>query len=780
METLIGRTLGRYRLEASLGRGGMAEVFRAVDTQLGRTVAVKVIQPAFAAQEEFRERFLREARLVAALHHPNVLALFDFGDEDGLPYLVMPYVEGGTLSDRMAGRPLPQAAVARWVRHLGAALDAAHEAGVLHRDVKPGNVLLDRGERALLADFGIASAADSSTRLTATGMVVGTPGYMAPELVQGLAASPASDRYALAVLAYEMLSGSPPFTGESSLAILHQHATQPVPPISARDPGLPAALDGFFAAALAKDPAARPASGRQLAEGLAALLPGAEPPTPATATEVTAVSPPRPAPGRASGARAAGSPAPGSAASAAAARGAAAGLPPPATGRRSPSSAMTLLVSPTSPSRSRLARLGRTLAAVVLVALAALVVARVLRHPEATAPAAGPATDGAGSGASGGARPAAALSPPAQPGEPAAEAGGLAPVPEEIAADGGNAAGAEPPPAASAATPAPTPPGPGGAGSPPLTAVPSAPPPPTTAPPAAAPDPVRSAWRQALEQGEEAGGGPTPERRSGGLPRRRPGAAAGREPLRDRAARALESLHERGPLSAADFEAMHRRSAAALARKPEDRLARTQETFARGGLAYLRGDDTAARLALVEMGERHEVPPTALATAPLWAFGQRDPEAPFADWEVAIIYGDAREEGLAMVDRHLAAEPDDFRAGLGRAFLLRLHGRGEEALSGAGELYRRAAAAEAPEAPAIALFAAEELALAKRWGEALDWYRRAAAGGGQLAAVAGLQGGRVAAEELGDAPAARNLLDAACTAGSALACQRARLLAPAP
>ncbi len=268
-----GQRLGRYRLEELLGQGGMAEVWRATDEKLDRAVAVKVILAAHARDPHFRERFEREAKLVASLDHPNVLPVYDYGDEEGVPWLVMPFLDGGTLRDRMAEGPVPFARAVSWVRQLGGALDAAHAAGILHRDVKPANVLVRRDGRLALADFGIAKMLEVTTGLTATGMVVGTPVYMAPEQAQGKPATPASDRYALAVLAYELLSGRPPFDGESALALMHQHVTSPAPPLSSSVLGLPAGLDPVFERALSKDPERRPRSCRELADALVAFVP---------------------------------------------------------------------------------------------------------------------------------------------------------------------------------------------------------------------------------------------------------------------------------------------------------------------------------------------------------------------------------------------------------------------------------------------------------------------------------------------------------------------------
>lgn len=274
--TLEGRMLGRYELEALLGQGGMAEVYRARDTSLARTVAVKVIHATHAGDPQFLGRFLTEARLVARLEHPGILPVYDFGEEGGVPFLVMQYLEGGTLRERLDGRPILPALAVPWVAQLAEALDFAHAAGVLHRDVKPANVLVGRGERLALADFGIAKMLESTTGLTSTGMVIGTPVYMAPEQAAGKPASPASDRYALAVMAYEILTGTPPFDGESALALMHQHVTTPAPLPSSRHPGLAKDLDPVFETALAKRPEDRHPSCRAFAEALAASLSGVQ------------------------------------------------------------------------------------------------------------------------------------------------------------------------------------------------------------------------------------------------------------------------------------------------------------------------------------------------------------------------------------------------------------------------------------------------------------------------------------------------------------------------
>ena len=260
MPITTGTVLGRYRLLEKAGVGGMSEVWKAEDGTLKRTVAVKVILGPVAADSTFRERFLREARLVAGLEHPNVLPVFDYGtatiDGDDVSYLVMPLVAGGSLKGRVAG-PVPPALAIAWLSAIASALDHAHGKGILHRDVKPGNVLMDSQGRPLLADFGLARSAEVSSGLTATGTVLGTPLYMAPEQATGAALSGRADQYALAVIAFELLAGRVPFSAQSPLAVLHQHVTSPPPPLSSVLPGTSPAVDAVLSRGLSKEPADR-------------------------------------------------------------------------------------------------------------------------------------------------------------------------------------------------------------------------------------------------------------------------------------------------------------------------------------------------------------------------------------------------------------------------------------------------------------------------------------------------------------------------------------------
>jgi eukaryotic-like serine/threonine-protein kinase len=247
----------RYREPERIGRGGMGDIYRATDSVLGREVAVKLLAERYAQDEAVRERFTREALAAARLSgEPNIVTIFDVGEHDGRPYIVMEYLGGGSLDVvlRESGAQ-PAQRVFVWLEQAGRALDAAHARGIVHRDVKPANLLLDRDRNVHVADFGIASAAGMDS-LTMTGTVLGTAGYLSPEQAEGARATPASDRYALAVVAFELLTGSRPFESDSPTAEAAAHLNAPVPSISAYG-NLPRELDPCFERALAKDPAQR-------------------------------------------------------------------------------------------------------------------------------------------------------------------------------------------------------------------------------------------------------------------------------------------------------------------------------------------------------------------------------------------------------------------------------------------------------------------------------------------------------------------------------------------
>jgi serine/threonine-protein kinase len=260
----------RYRDPQLVGRGAMADVYRATDSELARVVAVKLLADPLLDDETTRLRFRREARAAARLSDPGVVTIYDVGEVEGRPYIVMEYLAGGTLERRLVdegGQP-PDRAL-RWIAQAGAALDHAHALGVVHRDVKPGNLLFDDAGNVHVADFGIASAA-GSTSLTATGTVLGTAGYISPEQASGERATAASDRYALGAVAFELLTGSRPFARETATAEAAAHVHAPIP--SAREYGFGPAVDDVFRRALAKNPAERYATCADFAAALRAAL----------------------------------------------------------------------------------------------------------------------------------------------------------------------------------------------------------------------------------------------------------------------------------------------------------------------------------------------------------------------------------------------------------------------------------------------------------------------------------------------------------------------------
>jgi tRNA A-37 threonylcarbamoyl transferase component Bud32/tetratricopeptide (TPR) repeat protein len=247
----------RYRGPQQIGRGGMGDIYRATDSMLGRAVAIKVLAERYAQDEAVRKRFTREALAAARLSgQANIVTIFDVGEHNERPYIVMEYLSGGSLDDVLRdGGPQAPEQVFTWLEQTGRALDAAHAEGVVHRDVKPANLLLDRDRNVHVADFGIASAAGMDS-LTMTGTVLGTAGYLSPEQAQGERATPASDRYGLGVVAYELLTGSRPFEADSPTAEAAAHVNAPIPSLSGAT-GLPRELDAVFNRALAKDPARR-------------------------------------------------------------------------------------------------------------------------------------------------------------------------------------------------------------------------------------------------------------------------------------------------------------------------------------------------------------------------------------------------------------------------------------------------------------------------------------------------------------------------------------------
>ena len=277
-----GAMLAGYRIEEEIGRGGMAVVYCAYDDHLDRRVALKVLAPDLARDEVFRARFIQESRIAAATEHPNIIPVFNAGEADGVLYIAMRYIPDGdvrSLIDRVG--PLPPARACALIAQAASALDAAHARGLVHRDVKPTNMLLEisprtsRPDHLYLSDFGLAKPSAASG-LTATGQFFGTVDYVAPEQIQGEPLDGRTDQYALACTAFEMLSGFPPFQRENGMAVISAQLSEPPPSLSARMPGLPAAVDRVIAKALAKSPADRYERCLDFAEALqAACLPKA-------------------------------------------------------------------------------------------------------------------------------------------------------------------------------------------------------------------------------------------------------------------------------------------------------------------------------------------------------------------------------------------------------------------------------------------------------------------------------------------------------------------------
>ncbi len=285
-----GVALGPYRIVERIGRGGMATVYKAYHAALDRYVAIKVLPEFFAEEEEYRERFQQEALSVARLRHPNILTVYDFGHERGIAYLVLELISGGTLADRLGTRIDIHETVGL-LKPIADALDYAHASGVLHRDIKPSNILLHRDGTPVLADFGLAKLAASVRRLTASGIVMGTPEYMSPEQAAGDSIGPASDIYSFAIVAYEMLTGRVPFEADTPAAVLLSHLNKSMPAMHELRGELSRHVEDALRRALAKSPSERFESARDF---VAALTPAAWPTAGQFEQAMTTVAAPRP------------------------------------------------------------------------------------------------------------------------------------------------------------------------------------------------------------------------------------------------------------------------------------------------------------------------------------------------------------------------------------------------------------------------------------------------------------------------------------------------------
>ncbi|MBL8058732.1 MAG: serine/threonine protein kinase, partial [Anaerolineales bacterium] len=289
-DPLIGKQFGSYELKELLGRGGMAAVYRGYQAAIDRSVAVKVLPAELLADPHFSARFSNEARTLAKLTHPHILPLYDFGEANGMPYIVMPLMSQGTLADRLKAGPLTLAETVRVITAVAQGLDFANKQGILHRDIKPNNILFDQHDNPYLADFGIAKAMESSTSLTGTG-IIGTPDYMSPEQARGDPLDHRSDLYSLGVVTYQCLTGSQLFRATTPMGVIFKHVSEA--PRALRDlrGDIPEAVDKVVIKSLAKGPDERYASASEFARALARAAAEALSMPPAEGTAIHAEPP---------------------------------------------------------------------------------------------------------------------------------------------------------------------------------------------------------------------------------------------------------------------------------------------------------------------------------------------------------------------------------------------------------------------------------------------------------------------------------------------------------
>ena len=295
MDNLIGKTLGQYQIIEEIGRGGMAIVYKAYQPSLTRHVAIKVLPQHFSFDHEFVERFVREARGAAVLHHPNIITIHDVSEQDGIHYFVMEYLTGKTLDAVLGDRPMALQRISRIIDQVADALDHAHSQGLIHRDIKPSNIIVDenRNDHVVLMDFGLVRAGQDS-KLTKTGMIVGTPEYMSPEQAQGEEVDYRTDIYSLGVVLYRMLTGTAPFVRSTAAAVLLAHVAYDPPPTSQISPTVPKSVEAVVRKAMSKDCSQRYQSAGQLARDLRVAITGQMPaglkaPSPARGTKPSPV-----------------------------------------------------------------------------------------------------------------------------------------------------------------------------------------------------------------------------------------------------------------------------------------------------------------------------------------------------------------------------------------------------------------------------------------------------------------------------------------------------------
>lgn len=253
IDRLEGRTLGDYHILDKIGQGGMTTVYKALDLARHRMVALKVLSPYIGQDPSFSTRFQREIELLGKLRHPNIVPILDYGESDLYTYIVMPYFAKGTLQERLHQSPLDPYEVARLTKQISAALAFAHQQGIVHRDVKPSNILINDEGKALLSDFGFAQVSDISISLTGSALI-GTPAYMSPEQCKGAEIGPESDQYSLGIVLYQLFTGQVPYGGETPMAVAVQHINEPLPRPGRINPELPEPIDNVLVKALAKDP----------------------------------------------------------------------------------------------------------------------------------------------------------------------------------------------------------------------------------------------------------------------------------------------------------------------------------------------------------------------------------------------------------------------------------------------------------------------------------------------------------------------------------------------